>query len=77
MARSRENTGQHASGCSLGNGDRRILCLLRKFFGEILMAWSSAVYFFYSDVEPLCSRKLYLAKMVSFFSFQEDIHRMH
>ena len=37
------------------------------------MAWSSAVYSFYSDVEPLCSRKLYLAKTVSFFP--KDIHR--
>ena len=37
------------------------------------MAWSSAVYSFYSDVEPLCSRKLYLVKTVSFFP--KDIHR--
>ena len=53
------------TGCSLGIGDRRILRLLSRIlrlnFDDLELHIS------YSDEEPLCSRKLYLAKMVSFF----------
>ena len=51
------------TGCSLGLGDLRILRLLRR----ILRLNFDGLELFYSDVEPLCSRKLYLAKTVPFF----------
>ena len=53
------------TGCSLGIGDRRILRLLRRILR--LNFDGLEIHISYSDEEPLCSRKLYLAKMVSFF----------